>query len=188
MADKITNQQIQEIAKNNGIEYAVLKAFIAVESGGNGFNSDGKLIIQFEPVWFKRKSPYAPSGKWSLNKVERQSAEWIAFNDAFAKDANAAMEATSIGMPQILGIHYRTLGYKYVGQMFDDFKQGEYHQILALVRYIKSNPVLFTAINAKNWHQIASIYNGAEYKKMAKIWGREPYNISLSKAYEKELT
>ena len=182
---KITNQQILEIAKNNGMEYAILKAFIEVESGGRGFNTDGKIIIQFEPKWFKDLAPYAPSGKWSLNKVEKQSQEWIAFNDAFRLNPNAAMMATSIGMPQILGYHYKTLGYKSVGDMWDDFKRGEYQQVLALVRFIKANNNLWTALQTKNWHRAASIYNGASYKQMAILWGREPYDISLEKAYKK---
>lgn len=182
---KITNDQIKEIAKNNGIEYAALKAFIEVESGGTGFNVDGKIIIQFEPSWFRRNAPYAPSGKWSVNKVEKQSAEWTAFNDAFLKDKDAAMKSTSIGLGQILGLHYKTLGYKYVGDMWDDAKRGEYQQVLQMVRFIKSNPDLFKALQGKNWHLVAANYNGAQYEKMAKIWGREPYNLSLQKAYNK---
>ncbi|HCN48796.1 MAG TPA: hypothetical protein DIT10_06845 [Chryseobacterium sp.] len=37
------------------------------------------------------------------------------FNDAFAKDKDAAMKSTSIGLPQILGIHYKRLGFASVG-------------------------------------------------------------------------
>ena len=73
---KITDTQIAEIAKNNGISYAALKAFIEVESGGIGFAKDtGKIILQFEPAWFRRKEPFAPTGVWSINKVDRQSKE-----------------------------------------------------------------------------------------------------------------
>src|SRR3546814_2314253 len=127
---KITNTQIAEIAKSNDIEYAALKAFIRVESGGSGFDKNtGKIIIQFEPVWFRRQEPYAPSGKWSVNKVEVQSKEWIALNDAFAKNPDAAMESTSIGMPQNMGFHWKRLGNVSVGDMRDDFKRGEYQQV-----------------------------------------------------------
>lgn len=184
--ETITNDQIREIARNNGIEYATLKAFIEVESGGIGFAKDTKkIIIQFEPSWFRRKAPYAPSGKWSLNKVERQSQEWIAFNDAFRLNPNAAMESTSIGLGQIMGFHYKTLGYKTVGEMWDEAKKGEYFQVLQMVRFIKSIPALFKALQQKNWHLVAYYYNGAGYKELAKKIGREPYNISLEKAYNK---
>lgn len=188
MSNKITDQQIREVAKNNSIEYAALKAFIEVETGGIGFAKDtGKIIIQFEPVWFKRKAPYAPSGKWSLNKVEKQSAEWIVFNEAFRLNPNAAMEATSIGLGQIMGFHYKALGYKTVGEMWDDAKRGEYQQLLQMVRFIKSMPALYNALKAKNWHLVATYYNGSGYKELAKKYGREPYNISMEKAYKKYL-
>ena len=68
----------------SAIEPAMLLAFIATESGGKGFDSKtNKLMIQFEPIWFKRRQPYAPSGEWSVNKVDVQSKEWIAFNNDF---------------------------------------------------------------------------------------------------------
>ena len=76
---------VSKVSKDFGFETAVLMAFIDVETGGKGFNTDGKIMIQFEPSWFKRKAPYAPSGIWSVNKVDVQSKEWLAFNDAFKK-------------------------------------------------------------------------------------------------------
>lgn len=182
----LSKEQITGIAKSIGLEYADLMAFISVESGGLGFDSTtGKIIIQFEPSWFKRKSPYTPSGLWSLNGVERQSKEWIAFNDAFRKNPNAAMESTSIGLGQIMGFHYKTLGYKSVGEMWDDAKKGEYQQVCQMANFIKANPALLKAIKTHDWHKVATLYNGAGYKELAKKYGREPYNISLEKAHKK---
>lgn len=171
-----------------GIEKAVLIAFIQVESGGKGFSDDGKLIIQFEPSWFKKKAPYAPSGEWSLNKIERQSKEWIAFNDACRYDKAAAIESTSLGLPQIMGFHWKRLGYASVFGMWDDFSAGETNQVKALIKFIKTDKNLYKAILEKNWDKIASIYNGAGYKELAKRIGREPYDISMAKAYAKEIS
>lgn len=183
---KITDTQIAEIARNNGLTFAQLKAFIVVESGGRGFDEKtGKILIQFEPSWYRKLTGYAPTGAWSVNKVEVQSKEWIAFNDAFKKNHTAAMEATSIGMPQIMGFHWKRLGYSSVDAMWDDFKRGEYQQVLALVRFIKTDARLYKALKSCDWHTVATIYNGAAYKEMAKKWGREPYNISMEKAYKK---
>ncbi|MFA6057304.1 MAG: N-acetylmuramidase domain-containing protein [Taibaiella sp.] len=184
--NKITNEQIKNLSNEGGLEYAVLKAFIEVESGGKGFDEKtGKLLIQFEPAWFKKQAPFVPSGQWSLNKVDVQSKEWPAFNDAFGKDPDAAMKSTSIGLPQIMGFHYKRLGYATVGQMWEDFKKGEFEQVSALVRFIRTDNKLFAALQRKDWHQVATIYNGAAYRQMAIRWKREPYNISLEKAYKK---
>lgn len=184
--NKITNKEIQQIAIDTNIEYATLKAFLEVESGGKGFDYEtGKIIIQFEPAWFRKKAPYTPSGLWSLNKIERQKAEWLAFNDAFSKHPKAAMESTSIGLGQIMGFHWKRLGYKNVDELWDDAKKGEYNQVLQIVKFIKTDAVLHNAILSKNWHQVALSYNGKGYLKLARRIGREPYNISLRKAYDK---
>jgi hypothetical protein len=186
---KLTNNDVADLACKNGIEYAALKAFMSAESGGKGFDDrTGKIIIQFEPLWFKRKVPFAPSGAWTTNKVEVQAQEWKAFNNAFKIDPNGAMESTSIGLMQVMGFHYKELGFKTVGEMWDFGKVSERNQLELGVRYIKSRPVLYKALKDKNWHLVAYHYNGAKYKEMAKHWGREPYNITMEKAYKKYST
>lgn len=166
------------------IEPAALQAFISVESGGRGFcPTTGKIMIQFEPHWFMRKSPYTPSGKWSLNKIERQSKEWEAFNNAFSHNPDAAMQSTSIGLPQIMGFHYARLGYPTVGDMWDDFKRGELNQVKALVKFIETDAALLKALIEKDWHMVAMRYNGAGYAAQAHRLGIEPYNVQMAKAY-----
>ena len=171
---------------NTVIDENVLRAFIAVESGGRSFSESGKLIIQFEPAWFKKKAPFAPSGKWTLNKIERQSAEWKAFNDAFAKNPNAAMESTSIGLPQIMGFHWKILGFSSVGTMWDYFKVGELNQIKMLIRFLEVyDKRLFKAVQERDWHMIAYVYNGAGYAAQAHRLGIKPYNEQMKDHYTK---
>lgn len=178
--------QVRELAKVNRVPFEVMMAIIEVETPGNGFDTKtGKILIQFEPSWFRKHEPFAPSGAWSVNKVDVQSKEWIAFNNAFSIDKESAMKSTSIGLPQIMGYHYERLGYKTVGEMWDDFKKGEHQQILALFRFILTDAKFLQAVREKNFHMIAYIYNGSEYKKMAKKWGREPYDVSLAKSTTK---
>lgn len=182
------SDQVKRAIADTGtsIEYASLMAFISVESGGRGFAKDtGKLIIQFEPHWFMRKSPYTPSGAWSINKIEKQSKEWEAFNSAFSHNPDAAMQSTSIGLPQIMGFHYARLGYQSAGDMWDDFKRSETHQIKALIKFIETDSRLLKALLEKDWHKVAMIYNGTGYAALAHRLGREPYNISMAKAYDK---
>lgn len=166
MGKKINDIEIRTLAERNGYSYAALKAIISVESGGIGFASDtGKIIIQFEPVWFRRKEPYAPSGLWSVNGVERQRREWIAFNSAFKINPNAAMESTSVGMMQVMGFHFKSLGFKTVGEMWDYAKVSEANQVELAIRFIKLNPKLDQAVKNKDWPTVAYYYNGSGYKK-----------------------
>src|SRR5690348_10415690 len=110
--NKLTKADIISLARANGYEYAALQAVINVESSGHGFSSvTGKIIIQFEPSWFKRKyedwKTHQANHTWQNNGVEDQTNEWKAFNDAFYISSDAAMQATSIGMMQVMGFHWR---------------------------------------------------------------------------------
>lgn len=188
----LTKQQLIEALTiaNSNIEVEMLQSVIAVESGGKGFDpKTGKIMIQFEPHIFSDRTGIERSKLnhyvWDENKVEVQSAEWVAFNDAFKVDANKAMESTSIGLPQIMGFHWKALGYSSVGQMWDEFKKGELLQVVGLIRFLQADARLLKAIKTKDFHTIAYIYNGSKYKELAEKLGREPYNISLQKAYNK---
>lgn len=184
MKERIINLATRYEACRIGIEPEALRAFIDVESSGQGFDpATGKIIIQFEPVWFRRHEPYAPSGTWSVNKVERQAKEWAAFNNAYSISPEGAMKSTSIGMGQVMGFHYQRLGYKSAGDMWDDAKKGEERQIHQMAEFINTDRKLWTAIRTKDWHTVALRYNGAKYKELAIKWGRTPYNISMAEAY-----
>lgn len=57
MSKKLTDAQIRQIASDNGLEFAMLKAVVEVEAGGSGFILDEKsksLVpkILFEPHVF----------------------------------------------------------------------------------------------------------------------------------------
>lgn len=184
--EKIQSLAVKYEACRIGVEPEALAAFVEVESGGKGFDeTTGRIIIQFEPSWFRKFEPYAPSGAWSVNGVERQKKEWVAFNDAWKISPKSAMMATSIGIGQIMGMHWNRLGYSSVDAMWDDAKSGEDRQIHQIAEYIRTDPVLLSALNIKDWHIVAVRYNGKYYREMAKKWGREPYDISMRKAYEK---
>lgn len=180
----LSKEQITAIAKSIDVDYASLMAFISAESGGIGFVND-RIVIQFEPSWFKKKAPFVPSGLWSINKVENQVNEYKAFSDAFKLNKNAAMQASSWGLGQIMGFHYSRLGYNTVDEMVDDFKKGEYQQVMGIAKFIATSPQLYKALKAKNWHLVAVYYNGAGYKELAVKYGREPYNITMEKGYNK---
>jgi hypothetical protein len=181
----MTNE-IKKIAGEFNLDWKALAAFIEVESSGRAFDpATGKIMIQFEPAWFKRKAPGAPVGPWSQNKVERQGREWIAFNDAFKINPTAAMESTSIGLGQVMGFHYKRLGYLSVGEMWDDAKSGIERQIWQMAKFIQTDSRLLNALKEKNWHLVATYYNGAGYRALAQRLGREPYDVSLAKAYNK---
>jgi hypothetical protein len=179
----LSDNDLLQLANEFDIDLKILKAIIKVESGGFGFAEDGKIIIQFEPSWFKRKAAkeYADYLKlktykskvpimnyWDTvlnNQVSNQRDEWFAFNAAFKINPDAAMQSTSIGMMQIMGFHYAELGFKTVGEMWDYAKLSEKNQVELALRFIKMNPSLYQAVKAHDFKQIAFSYNGKNYPK-----------------------
>lgn len=179
-------QIIKEVSREFDIDWRLAAAFIEVESGSKGFDDKtGKLLIQFEPVWFRRKVPFAPSGAWSVNKVDVQRKEWEAFNSAFRINPDAAMESTSIGLGQIMGLHWARLKYKSVGQMWDHAKKGLHDQVQQLFMFIVTDKRLLAALQARNWHLVATLYNGPGYMEIARKYGREPYDLAMKNAFQK---
>jgi hypothetical protein len=182
-------QIIKEVAREFDFDWRLAAAFIEVESGSKGFDDKtGKILIQFEPVWFRRKAPYAPSGEWSVNKVDIQRKEWEAFNSAFKINADAAMESTSIGLGQIMGFHFKRLNFNSVGAMWDDAKKGLHNQVQQLLMFIVTDRRLLAALKSRNWAMVATLYNGAGYMDIARKYGREPYDESMKGAFKKYST
>lgn len=155
----ITENQYRNLALEFGISISKVKAIDFVESNGEGFDpKTGKIKIQFEPHWFKRFT-----NKIIDNKVDVQSREWEAFNEAYKINPIAAMESTSIGRMQVMGFHWKRLGFKSVGNMWDFAKDSEANQLWLGLKFIETDNRLFQAV--KNWDtkKVAYYYNGVNY-------------------------
>ena len=169
-----------------GVSFAALRAIIEVETGGKGFDPvTGKILIQFEPAWFRRHVPNAPAGKWSTNKVERQAAEWVAFNEAFAINPQGAIMSTSFGLGQIMGFHYKRLGYVSAQAMWDDAQCGIDRQLYQMCQFLKTDNRLMNAIRREDWTTFAEIYNGKGFRELAKKYNRVPYDIAIGQTYKR---
>jgi len=159
----ITDKEYNELSLSFKVPVPSIKAIDSVESNGQGFDPvTGKIKIQFEPHYFKRLSRLI-IGFWSFNKVDIQPKEWEAFNDAFKKNPSAAMESTSLGRMQVMGEHWKRLGFKSVGEMWDFAKKSEKNQLWLGLRFIQTDKVLFDALLKKDWKTVAYRYNGKNY-------------------------
>lgn len=170
MSAALSKIDIAELALKFGYPAKRVGAVDTVESNGNGFSlKTGRIIIQFEPSWFKRnKNDWLKDTKntlWQSNRVSDQTEEWKAFNSAFASDPNAAMKSTSIGRMQVMGFHYKLLGFNTVGAMWDFAKQSEKNQLELGLRFISKNPKLDKAIKTGDAKTFAYYYNGENYRQ-----------------------
>jgi len=182
---------VKKSLKDTGskIPIARLLAIIEVESSGSGFGKDGRLLLQFEPNVFSRRSgiPLDKLNKWTWdeNKVDVQHKEWLAFEDASKLNPTIAMESTSWGLPQIMGFNFKLAGYADVKSMVESFKVSELQQVVSLIKFIQNSPKLYKAVLEKDYEQIAAIYNGRHHRELATRNGWKPYPDKLREAEEK---
>lgn len=106
------------------------------------------------------------------------AAEWPRLETAMNLDVEAACQSASYGGYQIMGFNCIACGYKTAAAMAVGFAQSESAQFLGLVKFIKANPKIHTALKAGNWAGVAEGYNGAAYAEAG-------YHIKLAAAEAK---
>ncbi len=184
----LTRQIITE-ANAAGIDPAALLSVLEVESNGRFFaRVRGKTepLIRFEGHYFDRRldeatrvvaraaglsSPIA--GK--IPNPGSQEQRWDMLDRACSLSPNAALESTSWGVGQVMGAHWKTLGYPSVEAFVIEARSGAPGQIKLLARFIDKNG-LVAVLNARDWATFARRYNGPVYRQNA-------YDTKLAKAY-----
>ena len=92
-----------------------------------------------------------------------------------AIDEQAALESFSWGIGQVMGAHWKALGFKSVKHMVEAAFSGVEGQLDLMIRFIDVNG-LRGLIKGRKWAAFARQYNGKNYKKNA-------YDKKLKQAY-----
>ena len=193
MSKKLTEAQIQAQALGLGIEVAALKAVIEVECKSSGFNADGTPVILFEQHVFRQR--LIANGKAAIaDKAMRErpdlcsktmgnyglySAQHGRLNAAAQYHRDSALESASWGIGQVMGYHWKALGYPTLQNFINAMYRDEASQLEAMCRFIKVNGLVNTLKN-KDWKAFARGYNGPAY-------ARNSYDVKLGNAYKKAL-
>lgn len=173
-APKLTNIDIEAAAAALRCSTRHIRAILAVESGGASFGPEGRPIILFEPHIFHRRTDgrFSPSNfsyaKWKTQPYPKsQQARWEQMADAAARNRDAAIESASWGLFQVMGFHWKALGYASAMSFAESMKAGEAAQLHAMVNFIKANDLddelRAGGMNADSWRGFARGYNGAGY-------------------------
>lgn len=179
---------LSTLSERLGIEPAVAVSVIAVESGGQAFGPDGRLLIRFENHLFfdfwGRNNPTRfgqhftfdlnrrweghrfranPSGAW-VDFHGNQAREWEVFQFACSLDDTAAKRAISMGAPQIMGFNFQLIGYASVQDMFNAFSRSDRDQIIGFFDFVNNVLPAGGALNhlrRRDFLAFATVYNGA---------------------------
>lgn len=174
----IRNKDIVDKAHEACLDPALLLAFRDVEAKSDGFLPDGRPVILFERHKFYSYIKNA-SGKDAALKIfnERPDIcnpaaggyygglkEYIKYSLASAINKEAASLSTSWGLFQIMGFNYKAASYSDVDGFVTAMQHSEMNQLMAAISFIKHDPELMAAMQAKKFTRIAEIYNGVNQR------------------------
>lgn len=186
-AAAITESEIKALANRHQFDLRAMKAVAQVESGGAGWDRTGLLTCLYERHYLFRRIGKAmgvlsapTGGGYTID------ADGDGINDSWEKLAdatglfgfNVAFECASFGKFQIMGAHWKALGYPSVAEFVWGMSRSEAAHYEAFCRYIVVNG-LTDALNAvdgdpANCLAIARGYNGKGQKgydaRIAKAW------------------
>lgn len=154
-----------------GVEVACVKAVTKVESRGSGFLPIGAPVILFERHWMYKLLKAKLGKEPTLSDVVDPKAggylggakEHGRLEKAVLIDRECALQSCSWGLFQIMGFHWKALGYTSVQAFVNAQYKSEGSQLDTFVRFININPGMKAALKAKDWVKFAKLYNGPNY-------------------------
>lgn len=177
-------------ASRLGTDTRTIAAVMAVESSGKGIGPDGPIIrLEVHKLWtwaevflrddidtrFRVRGPRAWEGhEWRPKPPQptdkpdsgwkpmhgKQADEHAALRLAKGIDTEASIRATSYGLGQILGDHWRRCGFASAGD-FEAAQATEAGQVDTMARFIAADALMVGALRTRNWLRFAALYNGS---------------------------
>lgn len=181
---------IERAAERLGVAVAVVQAVNEVESRGRGFFDDGSPVILYERHVMYRRLPLhgvdpAPWAEELPDYVNPKPGAYEGGTKEHGRLAVArgicepcALESASWGLFQIMGFHWKALGYDSIEGFVERMSTSEAEQLEAFVRFIERDPALLYALQRRKWAAFAARYNGPAYRRNA-------YDLKLARAFER---
>ena len=195
IATPLTDAAVQNAIDTLGIDPPTFWAILRVETLGCGYLASWRPQILFERHVFSRLTggvwdAIAPDvsnpvpggyGAGGDNQYARLGKAYnLNQNDPADPSIppptrNAALQAASWGVGQVLGENATDVGFASVQDMVMQMCLSEDRQVAAVVNYILANN-LQDALQAQDWATYAAEYNGPDYAK-------NNYDVQLSQYY-----
>lgn len=178
-AKKLEPGDIARAAQAIGCDEAAIKAVMAVECKGSGFDKQGRLTILYEPHIAHREMTAAGGNvqalakaglahpKWGGLKYGKTSEQYGKIDKALTiagANEEAILRSASYGLGQVMGFNHKRAGYATAKEMVEAMKASEGAQLMAMVGFIKSSH-LDDELREHDWAGFARGYNGGGYKK-----------------------
>lgn len=163
----------REVERATGTPAAALVAIAIVETNARAFAPVGEgrePLIRFEGHVFDRRlgeegrriartAGLSAPRAGQIRNPAGQEARWRLLARAAAIDADAAYEATSWGLGQVMGFHWRKLKFASVKALAEEARRSAAGQFALIARFLATGP--FTErLERGDWAGFARLYNG----------------------------
>jgi len=192
MFDDATVRAVERIAARMKVEAAMLLAVAEVESNGQVFamvDGSKEPLIRWEGHYFdeRLKEPKRSEARrlglaspkvGGIKNPRSQQARWDKLLRPASKMAEvAAFESTSWGLGQVMGAHWRALGFASPGEMLATARAGAGGQIELMALYIDKFG-LADELQRKDFTAFTRGYNGPAGIKAG-------YHVKMAAAYKR---
>lgn len=170
-APAVNDADLAVLASRLGCTTKQIKAVAKVESGGGAFDRDGRPKILFE----RHKFYQITDGKHGITSFSNPQGggynedSWLKLTKAACLDVDAAFASASWGKFQVLGLHWKALGYESALELAFSTVASEAAHYELLARYIEHNgmkkALAALSTNPANNVAFAKGYNGSAFKK-----------------------
>lgn len=193
MSRKLTEADYKLAAKELGVDVPTVKGVTYVEANGDGFYETGTPKILFERhVMYRRVrdtlgqaaadryfkmypeicNPSSGGYGPSIDQPVRMGMAATLIN------RNCALESASWGLFQIMGYHWKNLGFYSLQAFVNAMYASEGAQLQAFVAFVQDDEDMHQALKTHDWAEFARRYNGPGYAK-------NNYDRKLRDAYQK---
>lgn len=170
-------RDIERAAKALGTGVAEVMAVQEVESHGSGFLSDGRVVILFERHIMRRqliaaginpapwRAQYPNLVNPNTGGYEGKASEHDRLKQAKFIHSGAAIQSCSWSLFQIMGFHYKRLGFDTPEAMEAAMSESEGRQLDLFVEFVMGDAEMHQALIDHDWATFARLYNGKGYAK-----------------------
>lgn len=171
-------EEIVETSRGLGVSPCFIWAVASNESGVKGFDGSGRVLVRFEKHVFKRELRKRGMAQATGVEVEKlEGVRWETLNAAMNIHEEAALQATSFGMFQIMGFNHKAAGFDSVADFVAAQKKGGHCQLESFCAFIRHEG-LVPLMQKNDFAGFARRYNGPMYMN-------NRYDSKLEQAYRR---
>lgn len=192
MKPSLTEEDYTRAAESLKVEVAVIKAVAEVEAPRGGFipGTDRPRILFEGHKFWKRLEAHGIDPElyedgnedvlyqsWTRKHYKGGMGEYDRLEKASKIHLPAALESASWGKFQVMGYHWKALGYESIQDFVSKMYEGEGAHLDAFIKYIHRNG-LDLELRLHDWAGFALRYNGEGYAE-------NQYDTKMKAAYER---